>query len=742
MVTQNFADKVRYVLRTAELGTKVIIEPKGWRDDEKEYTRNKDYHGIFTKFSNSLKFVKNGAEYIDNIYRLYGINTEIELIRSERHPHTDQWQVTYRGFLDLSTYEKQNNEISVKFNSGGLEKLIKTRHTEKLEIERLTDLKGNPIPELETENLLLEGRRINLVSDFEEHDSPDNNTVLYNTDNNNDVKGWTTTIPIKLVNRSHEIAHSTIMNDGWVSVPNTDGVIYGGDNGTTNSMFIANSDRERTFKISFTLDFDFMVTEYDDITWSLFWIRLAIYKNGSYYNFKSVENLLEIGETTQPTTHPVQQANGNHYTITYDKEITLLQGESISIQAMQYLRPDDLSDYHFKIELQNIDLVLKVDEDSSFEQTTTKTVTIHTLFDRLLHIISGKKVLNSDYLQSSNLTVSHGHWVRGFDRLPLPDSTAVPPIENKYKAFTTTLKDAFNSVLVTDNIGLGIERIGYNERVKIAPKKYFYNRNVTVRLPNQVSNLKRTIAKEYYSGIEIGYTKGGEYDEANGLDEYNAKSTFTTVIDRVKKTYKKLSKYRADSYGKEFARRKQKDGNPTLDTKYDKDIFLNDTKQGVSSLLERKWQDDFAVQPTGIFSPETATNLRLSPVNILLKHAWYFGAGFTKYLTDYVRYASSTGNSQLRTKLIGGNEYTENGNIINSELEKPHFVPEWIEFNHKVGYSIINQLEGKSEILGETIPNFYGLVEFKNENNEIEQGYLFNLKPNKEGKWKLLKANK
>jgi hypothetical protein len=38
--------------------------------------------------------------------------------------------------------------------------------------------------------------------------------------------------------------------------------------------------------------------------------------------------------------------------------------------------------------------------------------------------------------------------------------------------------------------------------------------------------------------------------------------------------------------------------------------------------------------------------------------------------------------------------------------------------------------------------NYYGLVQFINEKNEIEFGYLWDLKPNKEGKWKLLKANK
>jgi hypothetical protein len=33
-------------------------------------------------------------------------------------------------------------------------------------------------------------------------------------------------------------------------------------------------------------------------------------------------------------------------------------------------------------------------------------------------------------------------------------------------------------------------------------------------------------------------------------------------------------------------------------------------------------------------------------------------------------------------------------------------------------------------------------VEFINENNEKERGFLFNLKPNERGVWKLLKSNR
>jgi hypothetical protein len=45
-------------------------------------------------------------------------------------------------------------------------------------------------------------------------------------------------------------------------------------------------------------------------------------------------------------------------------------------------------------------------------------------------------------------------------------------------------------------------------------------------------------------------------------------------------------------------------------------IFFFDLKLENNLLAQRKWQDDFEKAPTGIFSPETATNLRLSPFNI------------------------------------------------------------------------------------------------------------------------------
>lgn len=734
LVNPTYDDRVRYTLQHKEYGSIVIAEPIGWRSDEKEYSRNKDYHGIFAKFSNSLKFIGDGAEFIKLIDEIYGINADIRLTRDEQHPHTDEWVRSYSGFLDLSTLSEQDGQVSVKFNSGGLETLLKSRESKKVELERLNTIDGNPLPSLETKNVTLEGRRIFLQSTFDIETSNNSAYLLDSTRGN--TRGSTVCVPLHLTNKSHENAVS----------PNANTSI--GDNsherhadGVEGIMFFVNSEKNRSLRLKFNISFTVKNLNYDDINWSVYRLRLATYKDGADFKYKEAINLFE--------TPKIYSYHNKKLTFSFDDSVELLEGESLSLQFTQIMDGKNGHSAHLEIDCQNIICPLTIEEDSYYKETVSKTILSYEVADRLIKITTNRDdAFYSEALGRSDLGYhmdgiasltgfTHGFWLRGFDKYPEDD-------KNKYKGFTTSFKEFIEALSVIWNLGLGIEKIGFKERVRIEPLEYFYNNNVTIKLPNQVKKVKRYNAKEYfYSGLQFGFNKGGDYEEAMGLDEYNTNSTFTTVITRLKKIYRKVCNYRADSYGIEFARRKPKSDFPTLDTRYDKDNFVLDLKrwQG-NTFKQRKWQDDFSKVPTGILSPETATNLRFSPFNILLRHGWVVASGLTKYATDYVRYGSSTANSNLKTKIKGGNEHAENGDIINAELPRPRYLPEWIEFEHLVDFDVNQQIEGTTKILGKETSNFYGLVEFINENNETEKGYLFNVKPNGNGKWKLLKANR
>lgn len=756
-VNPTYKNRVLYELYHAETGpSQEITAPENWDDDDKEFARNKKYHGIFTKFSKNLKFVEDGADYIKLVRRLYGVNAVIRLTKKEMDPITDDWRTSYVGFLDLAEYSYEDGKVSVKFNASGIEQLLKSRETEKIEIERLTTLAGREIPGIATRNLQLDGREILLGSIFDISENVNEADVTIESNAGN-TRSATCTLPLRIVSNSHQ----GLLNQ---PVPQT----RGSENvGNLDMMFLFDMDKTRHFNIDIRGTLEAFVQQYENVQWAFYKVCLTKYQNGFDFDLKERIELYDLGsnhpwfgdeyDTAMPQftqTCPFTYANTN---------FTLLEGESAALEVIvkadffvdnnagiRVFAQDITGTFPVDPQSNNQPVIVKIEEESFDEPTNTKVVMAHEMGDQLIKINTNKdNSFYSKYFGRTDINYSedgpgsltglaHGFWIRQFDLEPQND-------ENKYQKLTTTWKDYFESMQAIHGIGMGVEKIGFRERIRMEHETYFYNFNVLVRLPNKVKKLKRTTAKDwFFNSINIGYAKGGEYEEAQGLDEYNTQSTWATVITAIKKQFRRISKYRADGYGVEFARRKSIFDNPTEDTQYDKDIFAFDMKRDYSNFKQRVWQDDFANEPTGVYSPSTAPNLRWTPLNLMRKkHAWALASSFISYPMDYIRFGSSKGNSKLKTKFAGESEYAENEpEIINTEMGRARIDPEYIEFEHAVDFDVMEQLEGHTTILGEETPNVYGLIEFINDEGVLERGFLITLKPNKEGKWKLLKANR
>ncbi|MFD2592294.1 hypothetical protein ACFSTE_15760 [Aquimarina hainanensis] len=728
-----YFDRVRYILYHDKYGRSVIPEPIGWRTDEKEYSRNLKYSGVIAKFSNNLTFIGTAKDYLLQIDEMEGIEAKVTLTREERNHQTDFWEESYTGELDMSTIKEKESQVSLKFNSGGLHQILKSKESEKVEIERLTTLDGRPISELSTERVELDGKRIFLSSTMYVP-TTDNTATMRNSTNGN-TRGMTVGVPLKVKNRSHEHLKSVL--------PNT----TIGDNshernakGNVGNMFFYNADRERKLKIKINLVFDINY-HLDDTRWAEYKVLLSSYQNGASLDFKKHEDeMLYLNKAGIIERGPFE--------LTYEGEITLNEGESLALHFNQLMDGQNGHNAIMQTTAYDIECDITIEEDSEFKSTKSEVILAHELGSRLAHIITGstenfhsevsgrKEIGYKEDGEASYLGMAHGFWLRQFTGR---DRTE----QNKYKGFATSFRDYFDSLDAVWNLGMGIEMYRGKERIRVEKESYFYQNVVTIRLPNEVSNYQRTRAKEYcYSSIDIGYAKGWENEEAMGLDEYNAKTTFQTCITRVSKSYTKISKYLAGVYPMEFARRKPQKDYPTEDHRYDKEIFLLDMKKVKPDVYSlRKWQDDFSEKPKGVFSPETASNLRLSPINILKRHGDVISPCLDKYPEKYISYGSSEGNSKLVTKMKQNNEHAENGRILNSELNRPLYTPDWVEFEHVVDSRIMKQIEGTTLVQGKQVPNFYGLVEYKRK-GKYERGFLFNCKPNGKGKWKLLKAYK
>lgn len=768
-VNVTYHDRVEYEMEHSVFGTLIIEEPLGWdTSDEKEYARVTDngYDGIFTKFSNKLTFVGDGAEFARLIYKTYGPNTDFILKKRERHPLTNRWELAYLGYLDLMTYEYQEGQVDLKFNTSGIAEIIKARESEKIEVERLDTFEGDVLPELSTISINQQGRRIFLQTRYQPSEFNSEVQVMVETEAGN-TRSQNIAFPMEVATNQHQ----DIAQSPYFQAESSETV------GDIGGVFFLNVDRDRVFNFNINGNLDVWFAEYRHVQWCRYKICLTVYENGTNFNLKQRYVLSELrsenpSEADNPDNsflvlpsdvdYPYPSFTKNLSFSYVNPNFEVKAGESVALEI--YLKSDMYDQItgasRVKTFTKNVTLDFKIEENSYFKPTVTKGILAKELGDRLVNIITNRSdAFYSEALGRTDIgyaqdgvktgalnAFSHGLWIRGFDKLPVAD-------ENKYKAFTTSFKDYIQHHQAVWNLSIGIEKIGFKERIRMEEKGFFYNRNVTIHCGTyysasktwdypRVSKLKRSVATDYfYSSLELGYEKGSENEEAMGLDEYNTKSTFNTAFSKAKNVYEMVSRYIAGSYPAEFIRRKQKEDFPTTDHQNDKEVFVYDLKRGLGGVYdERKYADDFENAPTGVFSPETATNLRLSPFNILLRHGWNIAAGL-KDILKYVKYNSSEGNSKLVTKLIGGNAYAENGNIIVSELQTPRYEPEWIEFEFECDYLMIKQIEGSQVILGKTIPNFYGLVQFRNDEGVLEKGFLFNLKPSGTGKWKILKAN-
>ena len=758
-----YTDRTRYKLNHNPTGQQTVQEPKGFRDDDNEYVRDKSFHGIFPQMTNNLTFYNDGGYFIENIYSQYGINAEIILTKEERNPKTDVWEQSYTGFLDLSTYSKENEGVSIKFVSSGLLRVIKARQNEKIELDRLDTLNGDTIPYLEPSEVALDGRDILLKSLLETQEidsSTDNFSMRFQTKNSR-----TASLAVPMA----EIYSSDVK----IAAPNEFSFTSTPDIGRVESLFYLPNDRDKILNINIKCEFDIVQPSSIDISDissdANLRLYLVIFENGESYNVK--DRIPLSGNIIYRNGLRLTRVDASYVNSSFE----LLTGESLSLQWYggasswgSFVGPVGISYGYIRPRFDNIISSINIIEDSEFDGTKSKVHFPFEVASRFLKLFTNQDdILVSNVLgktengysedgEASLIAMAHGFWIRGFSK----DDDVEINEENRYKSMTTNFKEFYESYFDVWSLGAGIEKVGFKEIFRIEKLDYFYNKNVLIRLGKvvdgrfeyvQVSNVKRSLNKdEFISGIEIGYDKGGDYEEAVGLDEYNTKTTFTTVIDKIEQKYKATSKYRADSYGAEFARRKSYFRFPTEDTKYDNSIWLFDLIRNPLSVIfkQRLWQDDFSEEPTGVFSPDTAQNLRLSPFNILLRHGWRIGSGLVKYPLNFIRYGSSIANSSLTTKLkladypqYGGVAYSENGNILNKDLEQARTDGEVIEFDYYVDYDLLQKVQGKTVILGKEIQNFYGLISFKNENGDIEEGYLDKLSPNGVGKWTIKRFN-
>ena len=194
------------------------------------------------------------------------------------------------------------------------------------------------------------------------------------------------------------------------------------------------------------------------------------------------------------------------------------------------------------------------------------------------------------------------------------------------------------------------------QQVIFVHRKQLFNPQAEIRKVEDATDIKFSVDRSLiYSTVEVGYDKK-DYDSINGRDEFNFNNTYSTGCAISEKKLSLISKYRADSYGIEFAA--QKRGESTTDSNSDNDVFFV-----LCEVDGRDYYPDRSATIDGVLN-SSVFNALFSPIHCIQANAGYIGMQ-SNFLA--LSFASSKGNSEI---VIDGQAISDNI-VLNTPLCTP-----------------------------------------------------------------------
>lgn len=743
-----YDDSVRFILYSGIQEPIEIDAPIGWSEDNVGLTRHKKYDGILFNYTGKLKFIGNARDFIQYAYDVGGVNENLVLLKQKTRKVEGvvKWVNEYSLIGDFTSMVKDEVEVSLNFNSGNITEVIKSHEGDVVEIERTTwddptpkDINGIEIPAMQVNEFALLGRGLYTYGELKIEDP-------------NYVYVGTRITPLLVRVTQGSPLQSEVEQPYWRRPYEPSGV---GPKITAANLYYEdatappNPIEDVTVETSYELEFRLSQSVPVDSA-----IQVSIRETPWIEDEYGISNTFRLLEVTNPEVGKVYKVEGSIkipldwydgllFTIEQDDRAAVPTGE---------------------LTLTVSKCTIKTNRTSVIEPTQNVRFAFnHDIGERLVHILTGKTDnFYSQYFGRKNETPQNypqdgemygigqvsGFWARGFD-----------PTMEKYKSLQISFKEWIDSSVATFNVGMGVDNIGFSERIRVEDKKFFYQDDIGLRLPFQVTNVKRkVVGKLFYSGISNGYTRGGDYDGSQGLDEPNTETNRITPINKSMSKYKQQSKTRADETALELTRRKPQSEYPDDDTARDEANWWIDLRRvpspgsgyGQISQYEDNGidlQPEYPLQelPTGIGSPETFRSMKFTPLQCAKRHGWIFGAGLIKYPNKLITYGASKANSYLSMLWKGATEKEiENADYPVSFFERAKFEPEEITFRHVINDEIKDIITGYKQIeykgVQQKVRNYYFKVQFLNENQEWETGWLLDMNANKD-EFKLIKSN-
>ena len=710
-----------FELNSIALGkAKLENDPEGWGKQLVSISRSPSFFGLFRSFKSTLRFVGDGYQYVRNIYEINGTEHEIQITINQYNPILDRYELYYQGVIDLSTYVTDENIFAdVVINDSSFARKIKSRENVKVNLSRTKSIGGLELPANKQVTVQLHQRELLSVGEFLLNEEAATVESFHVIDDGVGYDGFT--LPITLIAEDNNVTNLSSQTNPIIS---TSGGLFwdpaGQDSIVTLSGIVTGVLKDAFVPVPGGNNVAFFIRVYTDDT------RVTIARN---IEVAGSSVFIPEGATDVPFSFDVDIQLGG-----VPPAVNISPTEVISFICYG---TDSISFRGFECTFSSADF--RVAQNLQWKDgTPAQGYLMYEAFQRVIQVITDKELsFKSDYLDR----IDRGAVANGpgaFETLHSSLQIRQIPGTNP----SISLKKLFNSLNAQNNLGLGIEfdEVG-QPFVRLEEKAHFFSGEVVLTI-HSVSKIEKAVARDFiYSKIKVGYNKSAT-EEVNGLQEYNNKFEFDTIISTFENELDLVSTIRWDGYGIEKLRRLSFATNPTEDTKEDNDTFgVVVLEDGVDSGGNKKYKsakDEAYDIVENIFSPETAYNLDHTPGRILRANDGLIRPGLEKYLDDEIVFGFAEQKEDLRSQKTGEALIVENANIDVKTLDTGRWIPEMYSFKSGLTRDQFITLTRKS--------NGIVKVSTTSEENTTEYKYMWLIdldqeSDQQEAEWKGLRVN-
>jgi hypothetical protein len=616
---------------TGEGNVELEFAPDGWNETKiPSYERNSVYKGVIRKTTAvTLMFVKDGRDYIGNVYNVEGVEGEITFTVKRLDTSDFTYGDYYEGLVDLSTLDLSDIGADVQ--------IIDNSFTEKFK------------------------NRENLKVNWYDRDSISNYGIAAFTDEDPVI-----TFP------AYNIIAEAVFSNGFLAAFTADHIVpvslQSSEFDETQTPNNVIDHKDGAYFLDSTQDRVIKVT--GNITG---YVTQASAMNMNIKLYSIVLNLAG-GQVSKTLIDSESVINNTNLDFDFDLDYTVGLSGTLQTDESVLLQAELITGDTYSVAYTDIDLFLSETLSSIVEQER-KAFPIYEALLRVAQIITDSaNPFYSDFFGRTDtpLTtygsdghlahVTKGRFIRG-ETL----SNTIMPLSMK------ELFQSFSSIL---NLGLSIEKVSGVDKIRIEELSHFFSSTVVLDLSSRINEnsiRKKVLPDWHYNEVKVGF-KSFAYEEAGGLYEYNTKTIYSTVLKSIKNVLDIVCNYRGDTMGINKLRQTGITDNPSEDVSGDEDIFVLKSVRGSDWLVETDEAFDYV---TGGVDANQSYNLPYTPARNVRRYGMNIRAGLENQLNTFLKFLTKEKNTKLVTKLTAdAGPLSENANFEITNLDTPLWVPE------------------------------------------------------------------